>query len=210
MLFNVTLPVLLTLPEKVSVWPGETGCAGHTLVTLMPGVVISLQVADAVLVTMTPVHLSLPVAVTVLLTEQASRGAVKLAVKFAEAPGTSVATGMSGVFPLWLLITTILFKVMLPVFRTMPLEVTEPPGTSRASGQASVTTMPGVVTSGQVADAVFVTTTAVHLSLPVAITVLLTEQASRGAVTVTVKLLTAPGASVSGPMTGESDTILTR
>src|ERR1039458_6392498 len=38
MLFNVTLPVLLTVPEKVSNWPGETGCAEHTLVTLMPGV----------------------------------------------------------------------------------------------------------------------------------------------------------------------------
>ena len=65
---KVTLPVLLTLPEKVSVWPGETGCAGHTLVTLMPGVVTSWQVTDAVLVTGAAVQLSLPLAVTVLLT----------------------------------------------------------------------------------------------------------------------------------------------
>jgi hypothetical protein len=88
--------------------------------------------------------------------------------------------------------------------------VIKPPVAAVTSGHASVTTMPGVVISGQMADAVLVTMTAVHLSLPVAITVLLTEQASRGAVTVTVKLLTAPGASVSGPMTVESDTILAR
>src|ERR1039457_2900081 len=121
MLFNVTLPVLLTLLEKTSTCPGITRPSGHDLVTLMPGVVTSGQVADAVFVTMTPVHLSLPVAITVLLTEQASVGAVKLAVNFADAPGASVATEMSGVFPLWLLITTILFKVMLPALLTVPL-----------------------------------------------------------------------------------------
>src|SRR4051812_18449823 len=38
MLVKVTLPVLLTLPEKVSNWPGATGWAGHAFVTLMPGV----------------------------------------------------------------------------------------------------------------------------------------------------------------------------
>ena len=38
MFVNVTLPVLLTLPEKVSVWPGATGEMGHVLVTLIPGV----------------------------------------------------------------------------------------------------------------------------------------------------------------------------
>jgi hypothetical protein len=70
--------------------------------------------------------------------------------------------------------------------------------------------MPGVVISGQVADAVFVTTTAVQLSLAVTITVLLTEQASMGAVKLAVKFADSPGASVSGPVTGESDTILTR
>jgi hypothetical protein len=51
MFVNVTLPVLLTLPEKVSNWPGATGCAGHTLVTLIPGVKTSEQVVLAELVT---------------------------------------------------------------------------------------------------------------------------------------------------------------
>ena len=119
MLFNVTLPVLLTLPEKVSNPPGETGCAEHTLVTVMPGVFIPVQVADAVFVTMTFVQLSLPVAITVLLTEQASMGAVKLAPKVADAPGTKLGT--VNTVPDWLLTTVTLFKVMLPVFRTVPL-----------------------------------------------------------------------------------------
>src|ERR1017187_8258131 len=70
MLFKVTLPGLLPVPEKVSNGPGETGCAEHSLVTLMPGVFNPLQVADAVFVTMTCVQLTLPVAITVLLTEQ--------------------------------------------------------------------------------------------------------------------------------------------
>src|ERR1039458_1919082 len=95
MFCKATLPVLLTLPEKVSNWPGETGCAGHTLVTLMPGVVTSGQVADAVFVTMTCVHLSLPVTITVLLTEQASRGAVTVTVKLLTAPGASVSGPMT-------------------------------------------------------------------------------------------------------------------
>src|SRR5437868_3661844 len=50
-LVSVTLPLLLTLPEKMSIWPGATGEAGHTLVTLMPGVNTSEQVAVAELVT---------------------------------------------------------------------------------------------------------------------------------------------------------------
>jgi hypothetical protein len=98
MLVKVTLPVLLTLPEKVSVWPGATGCTGHDLVTLIPGVVISGQgPADAVFVTGTAVQLSLPVAVTVLLTEQALVGVMKLALKFEDALGASVSGPMTGV-----------------------------------------------------------------------------------------------------------------
>jgi len=53
----------------------------------MLGVVISGQVVDAVFVTRSAVQLSLPVAVTILLTEQASAGAAKVAVKGADAPG---------------------------------------------------------------------------------------------------------------------------
>jgi hypothetical protein len=93
--------------------------AGHASVTTMPGVVISGQVADAVLVTTTAVHLSLPVAITVLLTEQASRGAVKLAVKFADTPGARLGT--VNTLPDWLLTTVTLFKVTLPELRAVPV-----------------------------------------------------------------------------------------
>jgi hypothetical protein len=69
MLVNVTLPVLLTLPEKANNWPGATGCVGHALVTTMPGVEVTGQVALAVLVTVTP-QMLWPVTVKVSVTEQ--------------------------------------------------------------------------------------------------------------------------------------------
>jgi hypothetical protein len=122
MLFKVTLPVLLTLPEKVSVWPGETNCAGHDLVTLMPGVVISGQgPADAVFVTGAAVQLSLPVAVTVLLTEQALVGAVKVAVKFEDAWDARLGTKSTVLGEAWLSTTVTLVKMTLPVFVTVPV-----------------------------------------------------------------------------------------
>jgi len=122
MLFKVTLPVLLTLPEKVSVWPGETDCAGHDLVTLMPGVVISGQgPADAVFVTGAAVQLSLPVAVTVLLTEQALVGVMKLALKFEDALGARLGTKSTVLGEAWLSTTVTLVKMTLPVFVTVPV-----------------------------------------------------------------------------------------
>jgi hypothetical protein len=60
--------------------------------TAMAGAVESGQVADAKLVTTVPTHASLPLAVTVLLTEHVLAGAVKLAVKFAEPPGARLGT----------------------------------------------------------------------------------------------------------------------
>ena len=60
----------------------------------------------------------------------------------------------------------------------------------------------GAVTNGHVADELAVTTVAVQASLPLAVTVLLTEQASIGAVKLVVKSADAPGASVIGPVTG--------
>jgi hypothetical protein len=78
-------------------------------------------VADAVLVTMTCVQLSLPVAITVLLTEQPSVDAVKLAVKFADAPGARLGTVNTVLGTDWLLTTTTLFKVTLPELRTVPV-----------------------------------------------------------------------------------------
>jgi hypothetical protein len=121
MFVNVTLPVLLTLPEKVNNWPGETRRSRHDLVTLMPGVVISGQVADAVFVTMFCVQLSLPVAVTVLLTEQASVGAVKEAVKGADAWAARLGTVNTVLGEAWLSTTVTLFKVTLPEFVTVPV-----------------------------------------------------------------------------------------
>jgi hypothetical protein len=69
MFVKVTLPVLLTLPEKVSNWPGETCFAGHALVTTRPGVVVIGQLALAVLVTASPQRLEART-VSVSATEQ--------------------------------------------------------------------------------------------------------------------------------------------
>jgi hypothetical protein len=121
MFVNVTLPVLLTLPEKVSNWPGATGDSGQTLVNTRPGVVINGQVDDAVLVTICEVQLSLPVAVTVLLTVQASIGAVKLAVKLADAWTARLGTVKTVLGEAWLLTTVTLFKMTLPELVTIPV-----------------------------------------------------------------------------------------
>ena len=55
------------------------------------------------------------------------------------------------------------------------------------TGQVCVSARPGVVSSGQVADAEAVTRAAVQASLPVAVTVLLTRHASAGVVKLAVK-----------------------
>ena len=95
---------------------------GQVSVTTMPGVDLSGQVADAAFVTGSPVQLSLPVAVTVLLTVQAVVGAVKLAVKLLEAPGARVSGPRTAVLGAgWLLMTNTLFSVTLPEFLTFPL-----------------------------------------------------------------------------------------
>ena len=59
---------------------------------MIAGAVTNEQVADSVSVTTVAVQASVPLAVTVLLTEQASIGAVKLAVKLADAPGARLGT----------------------------------------------------------------------------------------------------------------------
>ena len=66
-------------------------------------------------------QLSLPLAVTVLLTEQASAGAVKLAVKLADAPGARLGTVNTVLGTDWLLTTVTLFSVTLPEFLTVPV-----------------------------------------------------------------------------------------
>ena len=73
-LFKVMLPALLTLPLKVSRDPGVMGLVGQFCVIITSGVVIRMQLAEAVLLTVLPVFESLPVAVNVSLAEQASNG----------------------------------------------------------------------------------------------------------------------------------------
>ena len=82
---------------------------------------MSVQVAEALLETRTAVQLSLPLAVTVLLTEQASMGAVKLELKLAVAPGARLGIVRTVLGVDWVLITMTLFKVTLPEFRTVPV-----------------------------------------------------------------------------------------
>jgi hypothetical protein len=85
------------------------------------GVVVSGQAVEALAVTPIDVQASLPLAVTVLLTEQASVGAVKLAVKFAEPPGARLGTVNTVLGEDWLSTTTMLFRVTLPEFLTVPV-----------------------------------------------------------------------------------------
>jgi hypothetical protein len=88
----------------------------------MAGAPIKEQVADAVLDTEVPVQLSLPVAVTVLLTEQVSTGLVKVVVKLTEAPGKIVSGPITGVLAEgWLLTTNTLTSVTLPELPTVPV-----------------------------------------------------------------------------------------
>jgi hypothetical protein len=91
----------------------------------------------------------------------------------------------------WLLTTKTFVKVMFPVLLTTPLNEATPP---TGDGQVCVIAMAGVVTNGQVADALSLTTVAVDVSVPLAVAVLLTEQALAGVVKLAVKLAEAPGA----------------
>ena len=63
----------------------------------------------------------------------------------------------TGVAPLRLFNTTTFVSVMLPEFLTVPVKVSVPPGSAGLTGQAWVSTRPGVVSSGQVAEAEFET-----------------------------------------------------
>ena len=72
-----------------------------------------------------------------------------------------------------------------------------PPALAGLVGQSWITTIRGVVTSAHVAEALFVTLVTLQLSLPRAVTVLLTVQALAGAVKRAVKLLDTPGARLA-------------
>ena len=110
-----------TVPLKLSRLPGPAGPPKQFCVTAMRGVVASGQVADAVTKSLVPLQASWALAVTVLLTEQASAGAVKLKVKFADPPGARAATVNTRLGTDWLLSTATLLSVMLPALRTVPV-----------------------------------------------------------------------------------------
>jgi hypothetical protein len=118
-LVSVMLPALLTVPLNTSRPPGLAGFAGQVCATTRRGVVTSGQVAVALLDAKVESQISLPVAVTVLLTEHESAGAVKLAVKFVDTPGTRLNTVKTVLD--WLLTTVTLIKVTLPEFLTVPV-----------------------------------------------------------------------------------------
>ena len=86
-----------------------------------PGVVVNVQVAEAAFDTCAEVQLSVPLAVTVLLTEQASAGAVKLAVKLADAPGARLGTVSTVLGEDRMSTTVTLIRVTLPGFLTVPV-----------------------------------------------------------------------------------------
>src|SRR5205809_1004996 len=58
---RVMLPELLTVPLKISGWPGCTGASGQVLVTAMAGLFVPGQLAETVLFTEWPQQLSLAV-----------------------------------------------------------------------------------------------------------------------------------------------------
>ena len=120
-LVNALLPVFLIVPLKERTPPGPTGVAEQFSVMEMLGAVPSGQVADALLVTLSAVQASAPVATAVLLTEHALSGAEKLALKFADTPGARLATFNTVVGDAWLSTTVTSFKVTLPELRTVPL-----------------------------------------------------------------------------------------
>ena len=70
-LLSVTLPGLLTVPEKVMELPVTTGITGQFKLTAISGVPVIEHVAEAALVTRAPEQLSLPLAVRVEVLEQA-------------------------------------------------------------------------------------------------------------------------------------------
>jgi len=72
---------------------------------------------------------------------------------------------------------------------------------AETTGHASVTKIAGAVMVVQVAEAALETSTAVQMSLPVAVNVVVCAQALAGRVEIPVKLATAPGAIVAAVKT---------
>ena len=129
MLVKVTLPVLLTVPEKTNDCPGPTGTVGHTLVTLIPGVVTTEQVTPAELVTVCGVAVNWSTARATrvaVLGLQASDG-TQLPLKEATCPIARLVGKRTVVRPLLTkLVTVTPTSVLLPQFVTVPVNVIAP------------------------------------------------------------------------------------
>jgi hypothetical protein len=121
-LFNVTFPELLTVPEYVIKPPVIAGAIGQVRLTAIAGLMETVQVVEAVLVTTIAVQISLPVALKVVVTKQVSAATLYEAVKFVDAPGASVDIVKTTLLEAGRSLTrTTLVKVMLPMFCTVPL-----------------------------------------------------------------------------------------
>ena len=98
------------------------GATGHASVTAIAGAVATVQVVETVFVTVVRAQISLPIPRKVVVTEQALAGMVFALVKLADAPGASVAVVNTVVLAAGQSLSTTTFvKVILPVFRTVPL-----------------------------------------------------------------------------------------
>jgi hypothetical protein len=129
MFVNVTLPVLLTLPEKVSNWPGETGPTGHDLVTLMPGVKTSEQEVLAELVTVLGlvVNWSTPWAVNVAVLGLQGFNGIQLPLNDATWFVARLVMNATGNCPpLTKFVTVTPTSVLLPQLVTVPVKVIKP------------------------------------------------------------------------------------
>src|SRR5208282_774338 len=129
MFVKVTLPVLLTLPEKVSNWPGETGCAGHDLVTWMPGVKTSEQVVLAELVTVrgVAVNWSVPWATSVAVLGLQGFNGTQLPLNEATWPRARLVGKSTVKAPLLTKFVTVTpTSVSLPQLVTVPVKVITP------------------------------------------------------------------------------------
>ena len=123
----------------------------------MLGVVVRGQVADSVSVTTVAAQASVPVAVTVLLTEHVSADEVKVAEKLVDTPGARLGMVNTVLGTALSFETTTLFRATLPEFLTVPVKVIGPPAAADAVGQVNVTAMPGAVATPQVITAEFCT-----------------------------------------------------
>lgn len=177
-LVNVILPVLVTVPVNTSKPPSTAGVSGQALVTLICGVVTKGQVVVTLLLTALLLQRFSPVAVRVELAEQASKGATKLLLKPAVAPGASEPKLNTTVFGAgWLLTTLIFVKIMFPALLTLPPYMTRLPGVPGLTGQVCLTEMSAVVTNGQSMETLAPTPNPAHCSLPLTLTEVVIEQA---------------------------------